>query len=76
MVTLTENKIIIEIETQYPHHSLENLKKGLVELLQNNWILTAHDPELVVAMYGFAVFELMEALVVNEQQLRTLFRIE
>ena len=75
MVTLTENKIIIEIEAQYPHHSLENLKKGLLELLQNKWILTAHDPDLVVSIYGFAVFELMEALVLNEKQLRQLFNI-
>ena len=50
MVTLTENKIIIEIDAQYPHHSLENLQKGLLELLQNKWILTAHDPDLVVAI--------------------------
>lgn len=76
MVTLTKNKIVIEIESQFPHHEFECLQKGLLEVLQNNWMLASNYADLPITEYGFAVYSLLKSLITNEDQLRKLFDLD
>ena len=65
MVRITKNKIIIEIEDEYPEVLLELFKTSIIEVLQNLDFKSPNSPDLGSAQY-FVLRMLKELL--NEQK--------